>query len=60
MMADAQEAGSGRFALEGFTGPEHYPVLVDALRARGYDGDRLDAILGGNLRRILRGALPAG
>jgi membrane dipeptidase len=57
MMADAQEAGSGRFALEGFTGPEHYPVLVDALRARGYDGERLEAILRGNFLRILRAAL---
>lgn len=58
MMADAQEAGSGRFALEGFTGPEHYPVLVDALRSHGYDGDRLDGILRGNLLRVLRSALP--
>ena len=58
MMADAQEAGSGRFALEGFTGPEHYPVLVDALRARGYDGERLDAILRGNFLRVFDLALP--
>jgi membrane dipeptidase len=57
MMADAQEAGAGQFALEGFTGPEHYPVLVDALRARGYDGDRLDAILRENFLRVLRSAL---
>jgi membrane dipeptidase len=59
MMADAQKAGAGRFGLEGFTGPEHYPRLVDALRERGYDGDRLDAILGGNLERILRDSLPS-
>jgi membrane dipeptidase len=58
MMADAQEAGSGRFALEGFTGPEHYPVLVGALRVRGYDGERLDAILRGNFLRIFENALP--
>ena len=58
MMADAQEAGRGRFALEGFTGPEHYPVLVDALLARGYEGDRLDALLRGNFLRVLRSALP--
>jgi membrane dipeptidase len=58
MMADAQHAGGGRFALEGFTGPEHYPVLVDALRERGYEGERLAAILRGNFLRVLRGALP--
>ncbi|MDQ3823772.1 MAG: membrane dipeptidase [Actinomycetota bacterium] len=58
MMADAEKAGRGRFGLEGFTGPEHYPALVEALRARGYEGERLDAILRGNFLRILRGALP--
>jgi membrane dipeptidase len=58
MMADAQEAGSGRFALEGFTGPEHYSVLVEALRTRGYDGDGLDAILRGNLLRVLGSSIP--
>jgi membrane dipeptidase len=59
MMADAQHAGRGRFGLDGFTGPEHYPALVTALLARGYEGERLEAILGGNFRRVLRGALPA-
>jgi membrane dipeptidase len=59
MMADAQQAGGGRFALEGFTGPEHYPVLVEALRDRGYEGERLDAILRGNFLRVLGTALPA-
>jgi membrane dipeptidase len=59
MMADAQRAGRGRFGLDGFTGPEHYPALVDALRGRGYEGERLDAILRGNLLRVLRTALPA-
>jgi membrane dipeptidase len=58
MMADAQQAGRGRFALEGFTGPEHYPVLVDALRARSYEGERLDAITSGNFLRVLESALP--
>jgi membrane dipeptidase len=57
MMADAQEAGAGRFALEGFTGPEHYPLLVEALRERGYEDDRLGAILRGNFVRILKNAL---
>jgi membrane dipeptidase len=58
MMADAQHAGAGRFGLEGFTGPEHYPLLLDALRARGYEGERLDAIRRGNLLRVLETALP--
>ena len=59
MMADAQQAGGGRFGLEGFTGPEHYGAAVDALRRRGYDGDRLDAILRRNLVRVLRNGLAA-
>jgi membrane dipeptidase len=45
-------------AIEGLAGPEDYPNLVIALRQRGYDGDRLDAILHGNLERFLRRALP--
>ncbi len=40
-----------RLALEGFTGPEDYAALVDALRGRGYDGERLDAILSENWLR---------
>jgi membrane dipeptidase len=51
---------NAHFGLEGFTGPEQFPALVSALRARGYDGDRLDAILSGNWLRILHAALPAG
>ena len=45
--------------VEGLTGPEDYPALVAALRARGFDGADLDAILGGNLLRLLRAGLPA-
>jgi microsomal dipeptidase-like Zn-dependent dipeptidase len=48
-----------RFSLDGFTGPEHFPSLVTALGARGYDGQRLEAIMSGNCLRILREALPA-
>lgn len=44
--------------LQDLRGPEDYPGLVEALRARGYDGDRLEAILRGNLLRLLRRALP--
>ncbi len=47
-----------RFSLDGFTGPENFPSLVMALGARGYDGQRLEAITSGNWLRILRGALP--
>jgi len=32
--------------------------IVAALRARGWEGERLAGILGGNLRRLLRRALP--
>jgi membrane dipeptidase len=46
-------------ALEGFAGPEDYPALVSALRERGYDGERLDAILSANWLSVLRAALPA-
>lgn len=56
---DALVAGGGIVALPGFTGPADYPRLVERLRARGYDGDRLAAVLGGNFLRVLRRALPA-
>ncbi len=44
--------------LDELPGPEHYPRLVQALERRGYEGDRLEAILCGNLLRVLRDALP--
>jgi membrane dipeptidase len=46
-----------RFALDGFAGPEDYPALVTALRERGYDGARLEAITSENWLRILRETL---
>lgn len=46
-------------AIEGLGGPEDYPALVEALRARGWDGERLDGLLSGNLIRFLRESLPA-
>ena len=38
IVVDAREAGGGRLGLRDFTGPEHFPELVAALRVRGYDG----------------------
>jgi membrane dipeptidase len=58
MVVAAREAGGGRLGLVDFTGPEHFPGLVAALQARGYEGERLEGILSGNLRRILGRALP--
>lgn len=46
-------------SLDGLEGPVDYPRLVELLRARGYEGERLAAILGGNWLRLLREALPA-
>jgi len=45
--------------IEGLSGPEDYPALVEALRRRGWDGDRLEGILSANLLRFLRESLPA-
>jgi len=45
--------------IDGFAGPAEYPALVAGLRERGYDGEHLDAILGGNWLRILRETLAA-
>jgi len=46
-------------SIEGLAGPEDYPALVDALRARGWEGDRLAGVLSGNLLGFLRESLPA-
>ena len=48
-----------RLALEGFAAPKDYPKLVSALRDRGYDGERLEAILSANWLRLLRAAFAA-
>jgi len=56
---EATAAVKSQQGLEGFTGPEHYPALVSALRERGYDGERLEAITSGNWLRVLRDSLPA-
>jgi membrane dipeptidase len=46
-------------AIEGLAGPEDYPALVAELQRRGIDGAELEAILSGNLLRLLRKTLPA-
>jgi membrane dipeptidase len=46
-------------ALEGLAGPGDYGAFVEALRRRGWEGERLDGLLHGNLLRVLRRALPA-
>lgn len=56
--SEASQAAKLRLALDGFTGPEDFPSLVAALRDRGYNGPRLEAILSENWLRILRRALP--
>jgi membrane dipeptidase len=56
--AEAAEVKS-QLALEGFRGPEDYPALVAALAERGYEDERLEAIMSGNWLRILREVLPA-
>jgi len=43
--------------IEGLAGPDDYPALVTGLRARGYEGERLGAILRGNWLRVFRDAL---
>jgi len=55
---DQLTADKSRFALDGFAGPEDFPALVTALRERGYDEVRLEAIVSRNWLRILRAALP--
>ena len=46
------------FWVDGFAGPADYPALLEALRARGYEGQRLEAIESANWLRVLRASLP--
>ena len=55
-MPPGLEEGS---SLEGLAGHEDYPALVEALGARGWEGERLEGLLSGNLVRLLRESLPA-
>lgn len=56
LMPPGLEVGA---TIQGLSGPEEYPALIDALRGRGWDGERLDGLLSGNLLRFLRESLPA-
>jgi membrane dipeptidase len=58
LRTDARADDKSHLGLEGFTGPADYPGVVAALRGRGYQGERLEAILNGNWLRVLRGSLP--
>ena len=55
---EAMDLGGGRLAIHELVGPADYPALLDALRGRGYAGERLEAIAHGNLLRVLRAGLP--
>ena len=56
LMPPGLEVGS---SIEDLAGPEDYPTLVDALRARGWNDDDIDAVTSRNLLRFLRAALPS-
>jgi membrane dipeptidase len=49
------ETGS---SIEGLAGPEDYPALADALAARGWSTEDIDAVTHRNLLRFLRSSLP--
>ncbi len=53
---DGLAPGAG---IEGLKGPEDYPALVAALRARGWKAEDVDAVCSANLLDLLRRALPA-
>jgi membrane dipeptidase len=59
VVEEAYVRGEGRLGLDDFTGPEHYPALVAALRRRGHDEEAVAAVTHGNFLRVLRSALPA-
>jgi membrane dipeptidase len=51
---DGVRAGA---TLAGLDGPQDYPRLAAALRARGWSEGDVAALLGGNLLRVLRAVL---
>ncbi|HUQ23129.1 MAG TPA: membrane dipeptidase [Gaiellaceae bacterium] len=55
LMPPGLEVGS---MIDGLTGPEDLSALIDALQARGWEGERLEGLLSRNLLRFLRESLP--
>ena len=45
-------------SIEGLSGPEDYPLLLEALAARGWQSAHVDAVASQNLVRFLRESLP--
>jgi membrane dipeptidase len=58
VVEEARVRGGGRLGLDDFTGPEHYPALLEALGRRGYKDAAVAAVTHGNFLRVLRAALP--
>ncbi len=44
--------------IEGLTGSDQYPALLEGLRVRGWNEEEVAAVTAGNLLRFLRAALP--
>lgn len=58
VIEEALAQGGGRMGLVGFTGPQHYPALVEGLRRRGYEGESLAAVTHASFLRLFGEALP--
>jgi membrane dipeptidase len=56
LMPSGLEPGAG---IEGLKGPEDYPALLAAMRARGFPEPTIDAVTSRNLLDLLRRSLPA-
>ena len=54
LMPPGLEPGAG---IEGLTGSEQYPALVEKLDERGWGPEEIAAVTGGNLLRVLRSSL---
>jgi membrane dipeptidase len=55
LMPEGLKPGTG---IDGLTGPEDYPVLLEALAGRGWSTGDVDAVAWGNLTGFLRRSLP--